>query len=189
MSHLLIHSVLWAVCLAALLASAVTDVKSRIIPNRFTMTVAICGLALSIAARLDQLWAVALGAAAVFFLFGVFAHYGLVGGGDVKLIAAAATLVPPERIPLLLLSIALAGGVLSCAYLAMGYVFRRVRFALPEQPEAGFAGTDPACWVQTEYARIAAGSPVPYALAVLGGVASYILGELPKCFSAISCSL
>ena len=189
MSDFLIHGVLWAVCLAALLASACTDVKSRIIPNRFAMAVAICGLALSIAARPHQLWAVGLGAAAVFFVFGVFAHYGLVGGGDVKLIAATAMLVPPERIPLLLLSIALAGGVLSFAYLAMGYVFRRVRFALPEPPEAGIADAEPARWVKSEYARIAAGSPVPYALAVLGGVGSYILGELPKCFSAISCSL
>ncbi len=189
MNHLLTHGVPWAVCLAALLASAATDLKSRIIPNKLAITVAVCGLALSLAARPHLLWAAVLCAITVFFVFGVFARYDLVGGGDVKLIAAASMLVPPQHIPHLIVSIALAGGVLSCAYLAMGYVFRHVRFALPELPEARSGGAEPARWSQAEYARIAAGSPVPYALAVLGGVVSYILGELPKCFSAISCSL
>lgn len=189
MSHLLIHGIPWAACLAALIASAITDLKRRIIPNEFAIAVAACGLALSLGLRPQQIWAVLLGAAAVFLILGVCAHYDLIGGGDVKLISAATMLVPPAHILLLIADIALAGGVLSCLYLAMGYLFRRLRFAYPVTSQPLSAAGKPAPWFHNECARIAAGSPVPYALAVLGGVAVYILGELPRCFSAISCSL
>jgi prepilin peptidase CpaA len=44
---------------------------------------------------------------------------GWLGGGDVKLLAATAVLVPPSLVINLLLDVALAGGVLAMIYLAM----------------------------------------------------------------------
>ena len=43
---------------------------------------------------------------------------GWIGGGDVKLLSACALLVPPASVPELVLTTAIAGGVLALFYLA-----------------------------------------------------------------------
>ena len=114
----------------------------------------------------------------VFCGLGVLSHYRIIGGGDLKLISAVTLLVPPERVGQLLIEIALAGGVLSCVYLVARYALRSLS-ATPSLaadaagPEAGFA-----LIIRTERDRIAAGGPLPYALAVLGGVLIYVTREL-----------
>ncbi|MGA7323860.1 MAG: A24 family peptidase [Rhodomicrobium sp.] len=103
----------WAVSIAALFASAVTDLRERIIPNTIPLIIAACGLALSLQ---GGPWRIGMNVAAaitVFLALGFLAHYGFIGGGDVKLISAVTLLVPPERIGPLLIEIAIAGGLLS----------------------------------------------------------------------------
>jgi prepilin peptidase CpaA len=58
--------------------------------------------------------------AAVFALSALCWRCGWLGGGDAKLLAACALLVPPVQVPQLVLATALAGGVLACLYLALG---------------------------------------------------------------------
>ena len=180
------HAIPWAVGLFALVLSAAADLKHRIIPNELVVLVAASGLALSLGSRPEEAWINLLAAALVFFGLGLFAHYELIGGGDVKLISAATLLVPPAQIGLLLSQIAIAGGVLGCLYLTARHALKRVPVPQSDRAEIGHSGSGLARLVRNERARIIAGEPMPYALAVSGGVASYLIRELAQCFSAMS---
>lgn len=196
MSLVVLHVLLWAAGLAALLASAWTDLRERIIPDELSGAVAVSGLALSFILRPGDAWIGLAAAVAVLFGLGVLSHFNLMGGGDVKLISAATLLVPPAQIAPLLLAIVIAGGVISCVYLAARLALARPRHRPEEMPAsadmAGNPGSGPGSardWFAAECARIAAGDPMPYGLAILGGVAGYIAWELTQCTSATSCSL
>jgi prepilin peptidase CpaA len=110
-------------------------------------------------------------------VLGILAHFGVLGGGDLKLISAAALLVPAGRVPLLLAEIALAGGALSAFYLAAGLILRRwpQLYRISGKSFSGGLGK----WLKREGLRIARGYPVPYALAVLGGVTFHIISHIP----------
>ncbi len=188
MSVPLIQALPLTASLLVLAGSAASDLRARIIPDAFAILIALCGLAMALRHGAGTLWIALLAAACVFLALGALAHYNIIGGGDVKLIAAVCLLVPPDRIPLLLVEIALAGGVLSCIYLALGFLLRfkpALYRALPGAPRPGAFRK----WLRREGARIARGYPMPYALAVLGGVTVHLVRELPPCFSAMSCSL
>lgn len=176
MSVSILPAIAWAASLAALTASATADVRTRIIPDGFAILIAACGAALSLRAGAAQAFIGMLAALAVFFALGVLAHYNAIGGGDVKLISAATLLVAPDRVPLLLLEISLAGGALSCLYLASGLALRR--WPLIYRGAGRRAGE--YAWLRREARRIARGYPMPYALAVLGGVTIHLMTELPQ---------
>jgi prepilin peptidase CpaA len=187
MSLLFIRTALWAAILLVLIASARIDLRERIIPNEAVIFVAVCGIALGLASRPGSVW-VSLPVSVVLFCgLWILANYDYLGGGDAKLVAAVTLLVPPDRIGLLLIEIALAGGVVSGAYLAAVHARKRVRNAVP---------VPVACPTRmlnrllcSEYARITEESSVPYALAVLGGVSFYVVSELYRCLFATFCSL
>ena len=83
------------------------------------------------------------------------------GGGDVKLLGAAALLVPPELVPAMIAATALAGGVLGLLYL----VARR-RISRP-------GNAKPAGLMQRAFRaerwRLRRGGPMPYAVAIACG--------------------
>jgi prepilin peptidase CpaA len=179
---MIIHSLqmaLWAIALTALLASAYNDLKDRIIPNELVCLVAASGIALGLLLRPGQIHISLLAAICLLFALGVLAHFYLMGGGDVKLISATALVVPPADIGRLLVFIALAGGLLSCAYLLAHRTLKRGR---PGGLDQGGHG-----WLSREGARIASGDSVPYGVAILGGLAGMIAGEIPRCLSAGFC--
>lgn len=71
------------------LAAAVTDVRSRIIPNWVSVSLTVFGLGWHAWREgLPGLAAAALGCAAGFGIFLVFYLLGAMGGGDIKLMAA-----------------------------------------------------------------------------------------------------
>jgi prepilin peptidase CpaA len=179
---MIVHSLqaaLWGIALAAVLASAYTDLKDRIIPNELVCLVAASGIALGLLSRPGQVPLSLLAAVALLFALGALAHFHLIGGGDVKLISAAALLVPPADIGKLLVFIALAGGVLSCAYLL-------ARRAL-KSGDVRAMNENSQDWLSREGARIASGGPMPYAVAILGGLAGLIVGEIPQCLRVGFC--
>jgi prepilin peptidase CpaA len=103
---------------AALVAAAVGDIRTRTIPNWLNAAIALGAIAFWFASGLDP-WpdmAIRFGvAAAVFALFaGAFA-LGMMGGGDVKLLAAVALWLPPGGVLFLLVAMSLAGGALTIA--------------------------------------------------------------------------
>lgn len=100
----------------AVLYGAVTDIRSRKITNRLTLTVALFAPAFWWASGLS-LWpgvvlqlALAVG---MFFFGALMFRLRQMGGGDVKLLTAIALWLPPTVFGVLMLMICLANGVLT----------------------------------------------------------------------------
>ncbi len=146
---------------ALLLASVVTDIAARRVPNWIPALLAATGLALRAAS--GTLAGGVLAAALVFLLMVFCWRRGWMGGGDVKLLTAATLTVPPLAAAWLLLAVALAGGALAALYLLLGAVLPRVR------PRPGGDGRGLARILSRERRRIAGGGPVPYAAAIAAG--------------------
>ena len=113
--------------LALLVAAATTDALDRRIPNTLSVGLALVGLArialdLATGGAALPVAADLAAAAAVFALGATGFRFGLIGGGDVKLLAApsqrAAALLP------FLMATALAGGLLAVAFLVVALLRR-----------------------------------------------------------------
>lgn len=147
--------------LAASALAALSDVRTRRIPDVLVGALFVSGLALN-AFSGWQAAAADLAIVAIVIVAGTFAFsLKLIGGGDVKLLAAAAgTLGYPAGADFLLFTL-LCGGVLAFAYAALrgrlSATVSNVRaMALPV-----FAGAAPA--------RPQAGLAMPYAVAIFAG--------------------
>lgn len=100
---------------AMLVAAMVTDVHARVIPNGLNAAIAILSLPWWLAADLTAA-EMALQVAIAFGLlvvFGLCFAAGMMGGGDVKLIAALALWLPAGAIVTMLVWMAIGGGVLT----------------------------------------------------------------------------
>ncbi len=164
-------------CLLLLLAGA-SDVATRRVPNWLSLCLVAIGVALHL--QWHDLLAGLLSAMAVFVLGAVCWRRGWLGGGDVKLLAAAALLVAPYRVPSLMLAVSLAGGLLALAYLLL-------RATLPgsaapvaaESKTRHRAGPLPLLSriIRIEHWRIRRGAPLPYASAIFAGVIFMLLSN------------
>jgi prepilin peptidase CpaA len=100
-----------------LLLAGVHDLAFRTVPNWMPVVLLLPGILLRLNTGTLML---GLLAGLLVFLAGAFCwRNGWLGGGDVKLLAATAVLVPPSLVVNLLLDVALAGGALAMIYLAM----------------------------------------------------------------------
>jgi prepilin peptidase CpaA len=186
MSFVIIPKILWMISLAALLLSAVTDLKERIIPNELVIVIALSGLLLCLTMRPGQICISLVTAALVFLAMGVLCRYQALAGGDVKLMAAVTLLVPPGGVGELMAGIALAGGLLSCLYICASYMVRNACSASGNRPPDN-AVSSVGEWARVESIRIASRKQVPYAVAILGGVIWYVTRENPTCYSEMPC--
>ncbi len=160
-----------------MLAAAAADLRWRIVPDTAVLAVAFGGGL----ARLLSGGAMAAGlglaaALALFLLLSALWRFGVLGGGDVKLIAAAALGEPLARLFALLTSIALAGGVLAGLLLLGRWFFGRRLFGRRLFGRLGEVSSDrngaPSRLrrlIGKEGMRGCAGTPIPYAPAVLIG--------------------
>ena len=178
---------LWMLSLSALLWGASTDLRERIIPDRVSLLVAASGLLITLLLRPAEIYASLIACAVVFIGLCLLGYFDFVGGGDVKLISAVSSLVPPSEVGVLLLEIAVTGGLLSGAYLFARFWLRR------NVPVASDVG-DTLSWSDVapeprrgEAARILSGEPMPYAFAILGGVLFHGVREVCQCYLAASC--
>lgn len=108
-----------------LLWGATSDLQSFLIPNRVSLAVALLYPAYVLTAPHPVDWLAGCGAATVVFLVGAVAFArGWFGGGDVKLLAAAALWAGPGLLPSLLLVTGAAGGLLGLIVLAQPVMAR-----------------------------------------------------------------
>jgi prepilin peptidase CpaA len=123
---------LLCVLAALLIVAAATDIRSRIISNRLNLTIAVLAVPFWIAAGLSgQAMLLQVGVAvAVLLVFGCCFALGMMGGGDVKLLAALALWLPLGTMAAMLVWMALAGGVLTIGMVAFHKLRRN-----PGQPE------------------------------------------------------
>lgn len=150
-----------ALCLASL-----HDIAARTIPNALSLAIAVLGLGAHLLAGDAP---PALLAALGVFLLGILAwRCGVMGGGDVKLLAACTLLARPATAPDLLLAVALAGGVLALVYLGLR--------PLLAPPAARRPASLLARVLRAEAWRIRRGGPLPYAVAIGLGTFFTLLG-------------
>ncbi len=142
-------------CLAAL-----HDMLARTVPNWMSIALAIIGI---VASALDgRLFTSLLTGALVFILAGLCWRRGWLGGGDVKLLGAAAVAIPPVAVAPFIATVALAGGVLGLVYLALGRV---IPAPVPRRPVGRRMGLL-ARAMRLEHWRLSRGGPLPYAVAI-----------------------
>ncbi|TDH59611.1 peptidase A24 [Dankookia rubra] len=150
----------------ALLAAALHDIAARTIPNGLNLAIACAGLAARALAG-DLL--PGLVAAGLVFLLALAAwRCRVMGGGDVKLLAACALLASPAAVPGMVLAVALAGGVLALAYLGLRPL---VPAPAPARPAPLLARARRA-----EAWRIRRRGPLPYGVAIALGTFFTLLG-------------
>ncbi|HEV2080033.1 MAG TPA: prepilin peptidase [Allosphingosinicella sp.] len=98
--------------------AAVGDVRRREIPNWLNGAIALLAIPLWFSLGLSP-WpdmAVQLGVAlGVFAFFALLFHFGLMGGGDVKMMGALALWLPAGAVLSVLIVMSIAGGVLTLA--------------------------------------------------------------------------
>jgi prepilin peptidase CpaA len=171
------------VALACLIWAAGTDITRRIIPNRLVIVIMAAGLILRVLNGSRLLWASILIGILAIALLGLLASRMVFGWGDVKLVAAVTLLFPPELALSLLLNIALAGGLLACLYLVL-------RAMLPGHPHPRRSAAyrhSLARVLAAECSRIRANQPMPYGVAILGGVTYQATREIVRCWPATFC--
>jgi prepilin peptidase CpaA len=156
-----------ALAAVLLVYAALHDVAARTVPNWLPL----CLLVLGCGARLADhslLAGAAVGLITFVALLGLWLG-GAMGGGDVKLWAATALLIPPLLQPELafLLRVLLCGGVLAIFYLLL-------RFCVP-RPRGPRQGGLLRRIVRAEAWRIGRRAPLPYACAIAGGALSTLL--------------
>ena len=158
-----------AILLTCLLlaAAALHDVAVRTVPNVIPGLLLLIGLVWRLC---DHSLLFGLAAcASVFIATAIFWRRGWMGGGDVKLYAACALVVPPGLVLSFVLASAVIGGVLAVLYIVLNRL-------VPAQRRAG----RPAGWmarlVRVERRRISHGGPLPYAAAIALGAMLTLVG-------------
>lgn len=159
----MIAGVLLALAAACLLAAAWRDLAVRRIPNAAAAGLALAGVALRALEGIGPVGASVAAAALLFLVLFVGFARGILGGGDVKLATAAALGLPPAGVWTLVVATALAGGVLSLAYLLMARI--AVPSAATPRRHRGILGRI----ATIEWWRISRRGPLPYGIAITAG--------------------
>ena len=145
------------------------DVATRTVPNGIPVALALLGVTCAmVCGHLGG----SMVAGGTVFLSAMFCwRRGWLGGADVKLLGAAALLLPPEVVPAFIAASAIAGGVLGLMYLMLGHLV------------AAQAGPCPsgllARVLRAERWRLSRRGPLPYVCAIFGGFSFVLLGAHP----------
>lgn len=158
-AHAPLEFCLSLVGIGCLLIASLHDLIARTAPDGAAVALLLAGLALR-ALQGTLLPGVALGLL-VLLLAALCWRRGWMGGGDVKLLAAAAVFIAPRDLLTFIVAVALAGGVLALLYLA-------ARFVVP-RPPASRPRSLLRRALRAEAWRIRRGGPLPYACAIAAG--------------------
>lgn len=151
----------WIVLLACA-AGAITDLRTRRIPNLIPISLGIAGAIVTAASGWHALLAFAGIGVAVIAGGTVLFSFKLLGGGDVKLLAAAcATLGASSLVMPFLLATILSGGVIGIAIAAFSGRLRATATNLQTMALPVLAGGS--------FTPIAHGTKMPYGLAIFCG--------------------
>ena len=160
-AHLLDWFAVFAL-LAALIAAAISDAVTYLIPNRYAVAVAVAFVVYGIGKPLG-VWLHGIEAAALLFAVGALLfERGILGGGDVKLMTAVALWTGFDDLPLMLMVTGLCGGALALAHLSP------LHRLMPARPGSAPEGND----LRSRLRR-----PVPFGVAIALGGATIALAR------------
>jgi prepilin peptidase CpaA len=158
--NLLISGLTFA-AMGLLIYAALHDLAVRTVPNWVPAVLLLLGVCLRLADH--SLLDAAIVSVASFAVLFIIWLLGAMGGGDVKLWAATALLIPPLLQPELafVLRVVVLGGLLAVCYLLLSITIPKPK-----------ASRDGGCFrrvLRTEAWRIGRRAPLPYACAIAGG--------------------
>lgn len=170
-------AMIMAALVAALVWAAWSDIATRRIPNWVCVAVGVLGFGLRLQAGwVGAMWSL-LAALALFAVL-VFAHArGVMGGGDVKLAAAAALALSPPDIYGFVVATSLAGGVLAVLHLLLRRVLAEP-VAVGRAPGIRAGDSVLRRVFRAEHWRIRRRGPLPYGVAIAAGGIWVLLGHL-----------
>ncbi len=138
-------------------AAALYDFWKFVVPNFVPIALSLLFLAVALLRQDDVEFVGHLGAGVVVFCIGALAYrFRVLGGGDVKLLAAVALWVGWDLLPIYLISVAVFGGVLALLLLGLRGLLHRIYRSVSSR-----AALPPV---------LRAGENVPYAVAIGAGV-------------------
>ena len=143
------------------------DLATRTIPDVVSLAILVLGVVVRCE---DGGQAIAISAAVAVLLFVLLIplqSFGLIGGGDLKLLAALAFGLSPLASYQMISCVIMAGGVLAAVYLALRRVAPRRVAARPGSRRRSLAHR---IWA-VELWRIRRGAPLPYGIAIAAGAA------------------
>jgi prepilin peptidase CpaA len=152
-----------------LMAACWSDLASRLIPDRACLALGVVGAVVRLLAGPAALAQSLAAAAALFLLLFLLHARRIVGGGDVKLMAAVALGLPPLGTMRFVFATALAGGALALLHLAARHLPR------PALAPAG-ASILRRLWIVERW-RILRRAPLPYGVAIACGGAWTLLSQ------------
>lgn len=142
-----------------LLAASLRDIASRNVPDWIAIALALLGLVAR--AQESQLLAGTGAGLAVFVAAALCWRRGLLGGADVKLLGAAATVVPPGAVTTFIVAMSLAGATHALIYLTLRCALPAPRFV----PGKNLIVRT----IRAERWRIVHGGSLPYVCAITAG--------------------
>ena len=152
-------TILTAIAGAIVLTAALHDVAARTIPNEVPLALALTGAAMGLTS--GSLLPSLLTGATVFTVAALCWHRRWLGGGDTKLIGAAALALSPAAVPTFIAAVAIGGGALAALYLVLRGVVPPASPARPRRLLARFA--------RAEQWRLQRRGSLPYACAIAAG--------------------
>ena len=151
----------------SLTIAACLDIATRTIPNGIPVIVAVAGLIVHVLAHPETLAGSAAASAVLFAVLALLHMRGLLGGGDVKLMAAIALGFSVTGINRFVFTTVIAGGVLALVHLAARWALRGR--PLPAPPRRGASVFRRV--LSAERWRIARHGSLPYGVAIaIGGI-------------------
>jgi prepilin peptidase CpaA len=153
-----------AVATAGLLIfAALVDIATRTIPDGVVIAVAVLGICARLLSGLPGLMGSLLAALILFASLVFLNARGMMGGGDVKLAAAAALGLPVESLYRFIIVTAMAGGIVALVHLFLRLMIREP----PRPPHRGAS----LIWrvLAVEGWRIARRGSLPYGVAIACG--------------------
>jgi prepilin peptidase CpaA len=158
-------AILTIAAVTLVLAASLHDLAARTIPNGLVVMLAFTGASIGVATGNAVS---SLAAGTVVFVVAVFCwRKGWLGGGDVKLLGAAALAVSPGSVPLFVAAVAIGGGILAGIYLVLGPIVPDPGSAKPARLLARAA--------RAELWRLRRRGPLPYACAIAGAFLFVVL--------------
>jgi prepilin peptidase CpaA len=151
--------ILPVVCIALVLVASLHDIVARTVPNSLVLILAAVGIVMAVLG--GHLTGSLIVATGVFVLASLCWRRGWMGGGDVKLLGAAALGIMPSSVFTFAAAVAIAGGGLAIFYLVAR---RLVTTAVSRRPDGLLSRA-----LRVEQWRIARGGPLPYACAIAAG--------------------
>ncbi len=163
------------IILALLAFAAWRDIATRTIPDSISIAILLVGAITRLSVGWQPLGISVAVALAVFCLLIPFQARGLVGGADLKLMAALALGLSPLGSYQLVTAVTLLGGLLAAFYLGLRHILARVGTA--PAPLGRRRGGIARRVAVIESWRIRRNAPLPYGIAIAAGAAVVVLGH------------